>query len=112
MINFKLNCNKMDNYDLRCGILQQLDISDLSTICLIDHMAQNICSQKYFWSEYFKSYGLPLPKETLTRPLDWINLFNKYQEVDRKTKVILTQLSGPIKIIGYENTYRSRRISN
>ena len=96
----------MNTYDLRGVILQYLEIDDLSIICFTDKMSEKI-SPKFFWTIYFESHGLPIPKENLTNPIAWLKLFRKYQKIHDRTNIILYELSGPIKVMGYENTFRS-----
>ena len=41
------------NTDIRSEILKQLDIEDLSALCLTDENFYLICNNKNFWYQYF-----------------------------------------------------------
>ena len=62
--------------DIRQSILFNTDkIETLSSLCKVDKISQNICSNRYFWQLYFAKYDLPLPEDNYRTADEWIYAF-------------------------------------
>ena len=97
------------NTDIRSEILKQLDIDDLSVLCLTDENFYHICNRKEFWHTYFDHYQLKLPND-VKGIKEWIKLFKYVRDIDLQTHQILNELVGPIKFRGFANIFRSKTL--
>lgn len=97
------------NRDIRSEILKQLDVNDLSLLCLTDQNFYSICVNKDFWYNYFKYNQLIMPIEATTLK-EWIKLFKYVKEIDIQTNRVLNGLAGPPKVVGFENTFQSKTL--
>jgi len=68
----------MYNPDTQFNFLSNLDIDNISNLCLVNPSFKNICYDPYFWKVYFKKH--PLPDIMYTLPSLWIKSFNKTKQ--------------------------------
>ena len=81
----------MVNVDIWINIIYHTeDIKTLINISSVDSVVRKICSQKYFWSIYYKKSNLILPLKNYTNTAKWIKSFIN----SRKTKEILDYIDG------------------
>ena len=68
--------NTISCKDIRSNILYNIDdIKTLSKVCCTDKLSQEICSQKYFWSLYYKKHNLQFPPKDYNTAQEWIKSF-------------------------------------
>ena len=66
----------MDYIDIRLNIVDHInDIQDLLTWCIIDKLAINISSTKYFWIKQFTKYKIPWCNKTYNEYCPWVKEF-------------------------------------
>ena len=70
----------MYNPDTQLNILMQLDIDDVSNLCMLNPSFKKTCSSPYFWSLYFEKYYLPFPETTYNMPGSWIKAFKNTEK--------------------------------
>lgn len=95
------------NTDTRREILHHLDIHNLQNICVADKNLYTICHDKDFWRQYFNNHQLLLPEIGDLTLNEWVKLYHKILLIDDRVNQILTIMSGPVHMIGYENSYKS-----
>lgn len=88
--------------DIKYEIYMNLDIHDLSAVCMTDKSSIQVCSSKLFWVQYFQKHHLPVPNN-IDYYADWIEEFYIAKEVDDLIKQL--EKEGINAINSYEKGY-------